>query len=192
MFDKGFTKLGEDIYVYNNFVSKEELINISDYLKTLSDDDWYEDNKNIKWMARTGYQDILNPIRQRIIDLIGRDMKLGNSTSFVKMLKGYSWGVHQDDYEFKDVLEKSKRYVDGEPFSLVDMSIYGTVVYFNEFDGGEIYYPEQNIEYKPSAGDLVIHGSGFNCSHGVKPILSEVRYSYSNHISKKIKVKKEI
>ena len=72
MFDKGFTKLGEDIYVYNNFVSKEELINISDYLKTLSDDDWYEDNKNIKWMARTGYQDILNPIRQRIIDLIGR------------------------------------------------------------------------------------------------------------------------
>jgi hypothetical protein len=191
MFDKGFVQLGEDIYVYKNFVSKEELISISDYLKTLSDDDWYEDNKDIKWMLRTDNTKILEPIRDRIVNLSDKDMTIGSSTVFVKMKSGYSWGVHEDEYEFKDVIKKSKTYVEGEPFDLVDVSIYGIVIYFNEFEGGEIYYPEQNIEYKPAPGDMVIHGSGFNCRHGVKEILSDVRYSHSNHISRKIKIPKE-
>jgi hypothetical protein len=190
MFDKGFTKLGEDIYVYKNFVSKEELINISDYLKTLSDDDWYEDNKDIKWMLRTDDTKILEPIRDRIVSLSDKDMTVGHNTVFVKMKSGYSWAVHEDEYEFKDVIKKSKTYVEGDAFDLVDVSVYGIVIYFNEFEGGEIYYPEQNIEYKPNPGDMVIHGSGFNCRHGVKEILSDVRYSHSNHISRKIKITK--
>lgn len=192
MFENGFKKIGEDIYVYENFVSSEELNIINQHLNSLNESEWYEENKEIKWMARTADKEILSPIRERIVSFLDEDLDLGYNTVFVRMKSGYSWGVHQDDYEFKDLVEKAKEYVDGDMYALVDISVYGTVVYFNDFEGGEIYYPEQNIEYKPKAGDLVIHGSGFNCRHGVKPILSDVRYSYSNHISKKFKVKKEI
>jgi hypothetical protein len=63
--------------------------------------------------------------------------------------------------------------------------VYATVAYFNKFEGGEIYYPNQNITYKPNIGDLIIHGADENCSHGVKVVLSEKRYSYAAHIYRK-------
>jgi hypothetical protein len=191
MFNDKFTKIGDEIYVYKNFISDEELEEINSFILSLSEDDWYEQNKDIKWMLRTDDKKILGPIRDRIVSLADEDMTVGSNTAFVKMKKDYSWGVHEDDYEFRDVIEKSKSYREGDPFESVDISAYGIVIYFNNFDGGEIYYPEQNIEYKPKPGDMVIHGSGFNCRHGVKKILSDVRYSHSNHISKKIKIPKE-
>jgi hypothetical protein len=191
MFDSRFTQLGDEIYVYKNFVSEEELKNINEFLLSLHDRDWLETNKDIKWMLRAEGQKLLTPIRERIVGLSDSDMTVGPNTVFVKMKKGYSWGIHSDDYEFTEIIEKAKSYQEGDEFDLVDLSVYGIVVYFNSFEGGEIFYPEQNIEYHPMPGDMVIHGSGFKCRHGVKEILSDVRYSYSNHISKKIKSKKE-
>ena len=192
MFDHpGFKKIGEDIYVYENFVSEPELKEIASYLDSLTDSDWYEDDAERKWMLRTGDTKILQPIRDRMASLADEDMIVGSNTVFVQMKKGYSWGVHEDDYEFRDVIEKSKAYNEGDTYDLVDISVYGIVVYFNEFEGGSIFYPEQKIEYHPKPGDMVIHGSGFNCRHGVNPITSEVRYSHSNHISKQAKIPKE-
>jgi hypothetical protein len=185
-----FKQLGDDIYVYNNFVSQQELKEIQGYAKSLSENDWYEQEPNIKWMIRTDNTNVLNSIRNKIVSLVSGDLVVGSSTAIIKMKKGYSWRIHQDDYDFKDVINKSKSYVEGQPFELVDISKYGLVAYLNEFDGGEIYYPKQNIEYKPFAGDLVIHGSDEKCQHGVKEVLSEFRLSYSNHISTKIKVPK--
>jgi hypothetical protein len=191
MFNDKFTKIGDEIYVYKNFVSKEELEEINSLILSLNESDWYEENKDIKWMLRTENKKILEPIRERIVSVVDSELTVGSNTVFVKMKKGYSWGVHEDDYEFRDVIEKSKNYKDGDPFDIVDVSVYGIVIYFNNFDGGQLYYPEQNLEYKPEPGDMVIHGSGFNCRHGVREILSDVRYSHSNHISKKIKIPKE-
>lgn len=188
MFNKNFEKIGKDIYVYKNFVDKKHLKEILNYVDKLSEKDWYEENPDIKWMIRTNNTEILKKVREKIILNIEKDLILGSNTAFVKMKKGYAWGVHTDDYEFKDVIEKSKKYVDGKDFVLSDVSVYGTVIYFNEFKGGEIYYPKQNIEYKPCPGDLIIHGAGEECEHGVKEVLSEYRLSYSNHISKKVKV----
>jgi hypothetical protein len=65
---------------------------------------------------------------------------------------------------------------------------YGIVVYFNEFEGGEIYYPNQDIEYKPNPGDLIIHSAEEHCLHGVRPVKSDIRYSMSGHIYNMIKV----
>ena len=184
-------KIGDNIYVYNNFVSNEELKNIISYANNISETSWYEQDPSIKWMLRTENLEILNNIRNRIINLMSDDLKVGSNTALIKMKKGYAWGVHQDDYEFKDLINDSKLYVEGQPFDLVDVSAYGLIVYFNEFLGGEIYYPEQNIEYKPLPGDLLIHGSDEKCKHGVREVFSEFRLSYSNHISKKVKILKK-
>jgi hypothetical protein len=57
---------------------------------------------------------------------------------------------------------------------------YGVCVYFGEYTGGEVYYPNQNIEISVKPGDLLIHGALKEYEHGVKEITSGVRYSYSN------------
>jgi len=76
---------------------------------------------------------------------------------------------------------------------------YGLVVYFGEFEGGEIYYPKINkhgeaidtnmqnemdneLVIKPCNGDMIIHGSHSDCSHGTRPITNGIRFAYSNFV----------
>ena len=78
---------------------------------------------------------------------------------------------------------------DGDPYDIVQDTKYGLVVYFNEVElGGELYYSRQDITYQPSPGDMVIHGAEEDCMHGVNKILLGYRYSYSNFLSKEMKV----
>ena len=57
---------------------------------------------------------------------------------------------------------------------------WGVCGYFGDFEGGEIYYPNQNIEIAVRPGDLVIHGALADCLHGVKEVTKGTRYVYSN------------
>lgn len=53
------------------------------------------------------------------------------------------------------------------------------ILYLNsDFDGGEIHFPRQGLELRPSAGTLVIFPSNRNFPHEVKPIVRGQRFSY--------------
>lgn len=55
------------------------------------------------------------------------------------------------------------------------------IVYFNDdYEGGEICYPEYGIEYKPNAGEIVLHYPGI--VHAVKTVKSGWRFSHQNVI----------
>jgi hypothetical protein len=76
---------------------------------------------------------------------------------------------------------------------------YGLVIYFGEFEGGEIFYPHVNnngewvgaskpidegneLRIKPGRGDLVIHGAHNDYAHGVDAVSSGVRFAFSNFV----------
>jgi hypothetical protein len=53
-----------------------------------------------------------------------------------------------------------------------------TLVYLNEnYEGGEIYFPDYNISIKPKPGDLLCFPDQPRFVHGVKPITSGTRYT---------------
>lgn len=55
---------------------------------------------------------------------------------------------------------------------------HGMVLYINDdYEGGELYYPELRIVMKPAAGDLVIHPGTPEYAHGVSPVTSGMRYA---------------
>jgi len=68
-------------------------------------------------------------------------------------------------------------HIDSHPGS--EHIMYSTVVYLNDdYDGGEIYFPNQSLEIKPSAGDMVLFPSGgHEYFHGVRPVISGKRYT---------------
>lgn len=184
-----FKKIGDNIYVYENFLSGQECSDIVYLLESTKEEEWIEENhyfKNV--MKRTDQLEIINSVRLKIENIVPEGLYLGPSSCAVRMLKGNFWGEHADVHDFADIERRASSYIEGMQYEEKDLSVYGTVVYFNEFSGGEIYYPTQNIIYTPKPGDLVVHGSGPECLHGVKEVTSEKRYSYSNHIYKKIKV----
>lgn len=182
-----FKKIGNDIYVYENFISKEELELINNRINSGIDLWAHNDplDKRQHWSLRVEETSFIVP---RLQSLIGDNYFVRDHANIIRLKMGDDWGLHSDNHEFIAIRELSKTLKDGEDFELVDNNIWGIVIYFNDFVGGEIFYPEQNIEYKPNAGDLVIHSSDEHCIHGVKPVLSDARYSHSNAIYEKIKV----
>jgi hypothetical protein len=188
MFEGCTEKLGEDIYVYKNFLSAEEAKDITDYLESLDESYWLLDSGRENVMTHTRSLDIIDPIRSRIQSLLSDGYFVGMSTSGTRMLPGNTWGVHTDVYDFLDILKLADLYADGMEYEEKELSFFGTVVYFNNFDGGEIFYPAQGIVYKQSPGDLVIHGSGDITAHGVKPVTGGKRYSFSSNILKNVRI----
>jgi hypothetical protein len=190
--DKGFEALGEEIYVYRNFLSEEEV----KFYKALID------NKvnNNKWEPGVGgffknkiTENIpeFEDIRSKVIALIGPEYKFGPNISATCLREGDEWGVHADAHDFMEIRAKSATVKEGDEYVLVDDSKYGTVIYFNEFEGGSLYYPEQNITYHPNPGDLVMHSSEEICKHGVSTVTSGPRYGFSGHLSQQIKFPKQ-
>lgn len=53
--------------------------------------------------------------------------------------------------------------------------VFGVIYYINDnYDGGEIFYPDLNILYKPKANSLVCHDATIR--HGVKLVKNGTRY----------------
>jgi hypothetical protein len=178
--------IGNEIYVYPNFLSKKEIKKILLKLNSFKDEDWKKEESFIPKISPfvKDHEIIIDKIKKNII---GFDPD--EPSSFVKLVVGDAWGVHADNFEYSELREKSKKLKDGEPFSLVENIAFGLVVYINDdYEGGEIFYPDQNIIYKPKSGDLVIHSAEEFCRHGVKKIISGTRYSYSSNLHNMVKV----
>jgi hypothetical protein len=186
---KGFIEVGREIYVYENFLSEEELLHYNQVI-----DDVVASDKWEKYYIGTLFENKvtvpikeINKIREKMIDLLGTEYNLGKTLAVNRMLTGDTWKIHADNHDFIESREKAKNYVDG-PFEIVQNNLYGTVLYFNEFDGGELFYPDQCIVYKPKPGSLLIHSAEEFCTHGVARVNSGYRYSYSNFLSKDMKI----
>lgn len=55
---------------------------------------------------------------------------------------------------------------------------YAALVYLNDdYEGGEIYFPEYGIDIKPKAGDLIFFPGTSMYTHGVREVTSGLRYT---------------
>ena len=58
---------------------------------------------------------------------------------------------------------------------------YGAIIYLNnDFEGGELYYPNLHIVVKPEPGLLAIHPGTLKYLHGVKPVIGNTRYTLTS------------
>lgn len=57
---------------------------------------------------------------------------------------------------------------------------YSSLIYLNDdYNGGELYFPEYNFSIKPEVGTLICFKGDENTLHGVKKVESGVRYTVS-------------
>lgn len=188
----GSILLGKDIYVYPNFVSAEECDSILKSIKEIPEDAWVgRFNEGMQ-----GYEIAYHPVEQiktindRLISMLDEGVYLGWSLAATRMKKGFVGPHHSDNFDFLKTVEASQNLKDGEDFDMAENNIAGLIMYFNDFDGGELYYSNQDITYAPKAGDLVIHSSQMHCMHQVQEVKSDIRYSHSSHLYNLIKVPK--
>jgi hypothetical protein len=173
----------KEIVVYKNFLTNEEIHLIMKECLSSLQSDWHgiesekiysliKNNSNLtkkfdrhveKW-DKTKYQiknnDFLNGIKNKIDSICEN---------------GY---IASDDYKIVNKFSDG-RDMDVHHDAVLDSSIkFGAVIYLNDnYQGGEIFYPELDFKYKPSAGDLIIHPAKDEYKHGVNKVFNGNRYS---------------
>lgn len=180
-------EIGKDIYVYKNFLSNEECDKYASFAKSLPEDKWKTSNNQV-YIAEKTYS--LRPVPGKIRKIVPEELKVAMGCQIIRLSEGAKYEPHHDANIYTDVIDRFNKYKDGDDFDLELYPLYGIVVYLNDFEGGEIYYPEQGLEYKPSKGDLVIHSAGKHCTHGTRPVIAGDRYTYTSSVAKEVKVAK--
>lgn len=178
-------EISENIIVVDDFLSKDELDGIHNIINSLSEDDWMiEYTKNLKnfclekfgrddvenlvaegkfeitkgWEDKN-YQVENNPIIQNIIikldnavNNIDTTLQASGLKTFQRMQEGVELKAHTDQH--------------------TDPSIrYATIIYLNdEYNGGELFFTNKNIEIKPKMGSLVVFPGTDEFNHGVRAV----------------------
>jgi hypothetical protein len=70
-----------------------------------------------------------------------------------------------------------KQLNDGTPNPFPTYDLNSVIYWNNNFEGGEIYYPQYDIELKIEPGMAVAHPGDIHYIHGVKEVLSGFRWT---------------
>jgi hypothetical protein len=178
-----------EIVVINNFITQEEADIV---MKCATEDpglwdgsndgsglkEWYgnqlritPDNLKDKYLY---FVNFFNMIQDRSKEIFSKEY---NKTDFtylpinsISRRIGAGLGVHTDE-----ISPDHPQYNPNEK-----IITHGFVVYINDdYEGGEIYYPQKNISIKPKALSLVMHPGNKEYEHGVSEVFKSVRYSLS-------------
>lgn len=182
--------LEENIYYYENV--------LEDPLKLLEDieflDSVVEETSITKWSDWTAYKSEYSFGSQKRIKESIFDKSLPYhaeafsiysriNDSINKVSKDYALMHNNLDIGFLTPLSISKYFVgkmmgphvdshDDDPFKTISV-----VLYLNDkYEGGEINFPEQNIQVKPKAGSIVVFPSKKPYFHESKQIISGTKY----------------
>lgn len=172
-------EIGDEVYVYKGFLSKEE---ISQYLTIILDQKEWIDGAQFNKPTIETFSDIaFGNILKKLQDTIAlEDMFFDFTPGITKIKPGKGMEEHSDDCPYCWKIRDPEITIrDNESKRCV---LYGIVIYFSEFSGGEIYYPNQGVSFKPEPGDLVMHSTKPYCEHGVKPVIDGTRYSLAPYI----------
>ena len=142
-------KLKEGIYEISNFIENEKIQEIMLEIQGISEDRWFVKDSQYTtdfWFGKRLEieHNILMYADLKIQDLFKTYEKITSVKGICRYKKDEYMAAHTDLYENKDS----------------DKIEYGIILYWNDnYEGGELYYPDIDFKIKPSAGTLIIHRS---------------------------------
>ena len=200
MFNK---ELKSNILIVPNIITDEGIDFILKYVDTqtkkdlavfdteLTDKNKRKESSVIKEIRDTQYVDI-NPILEDLFllyknvieNVINPFYNIKIHDSEIPQLLCYNVGGHYNSHIDSEALWKTPT---GELIwrKVFDRDL-STIIFLNDnFEGGELVFPELDITIKPKKGTLICFPSGRNYLHQVKPVTSGERYSLVNWLTVK-------
>lgn len=166
-------KLSDKIYHYKGFLTSEELEKINKIVDKVETSNHYFEEIEFRPVKEIKE---LFPIWEKVSDLLYPEYVIHPLLHMLKFSEGSKMLPHCD----------SPGEGNDEELTVPDLwgtcclLSWGVITYFGDWEGGELYYPNQGIEIDVKPGDLVIHGALSDCMHGVKEITKGTRYAFSN------------
>lgn len=181
----------ENIHIFEDFIDAEDVEKVSAFSRTINE--WANDKEEDEfdengvciydasyWNNRQCSSQILKRISPEIYSLI--DKYIDKMATTIQSTYGCTvsnrppciirWfaGIEQRPHADKQMPDGSPN-----PFPTYDIN---SLFYWNDdFEGGELYYPQHDIVVKPKPGLAVVHPGDIHYLHGVKPIISGERFT---------------
>lgn len=181
----------ENIHILKNFIDAEDVKTVSNFARTITEwhnqgiEDQFDENgvctySAAYWDNRQCTAEILERISPHIYALI--DKYIDKMAQTAEEIYGYKlqkrppciirWfeGIEQQPHADKQLPDGSPN-----PFPTYDIN---SLFYWNDdFEGGELYYPDHGITVKPEPGLAVVHPGDIHYLHGVKMITKGERFT---------------
>lgn len=176
--DYKIVKLSDQVYEIQNFLTKEELDQVAQFVKEKDKSDWSnEDVQYDFWADKVLSSELINqePLFNKIYNSVS-DLFVGNFELT---------GINMQRYMINDALGDHTDDHDGHTAN-GEKVVYGVVVYYNDdYEGGELKYPNLGIIHKPISGSLLLHGG--KILHGTMPVKDDThRYISSMFVKHKL------
>lgn len=161
-----YKELYPNIYLVENFICPEKSGQIIKLAEEY--DAWKTEDPDDFWADKFGPdlpQELIDDLAERTKDLFFDQYNMEWQENVMRHLPGQYMHVHSDNAGFVNPKYENV------------YNVWGLVLYLNDHEGGEVFYPEIGIKYKPKFGDLLIHPTNLKYSHGTKPVKEgSVRY----------------
>ena len=180
----------DNIVIFDKFVDKDDLYLIQDFCPTINE--WNNQQGSIYsedgtclydaeyWNDRQCSDDILKRINITIWKIVEKYIiKMQDEVEkffhckvdprppvIMKWRPGIEQRPHAD-----------KQLNDGRPNAFPTYDLSSLFYYNDDYEGGEIYFPQHDVEIKPKAGMAVMFVGDVNYLHGVKMVTSGYRYT---------------
>lgn len=173
---------------------------ISAYEFMRDDAEWINDFPEGTWGEKSGFMwmsakhdwPIFEILHKAEIELLNKAIfKYGRHLQSLHGITMRKWvsGEYQEQHSDTESIDENgalnpfpENISSGEiPLFISDYSAY---IYLNDdFDGGELFFPDHRITIKPQAGSAVVFPSGNMYMHGVKKVNSGLRYTVGMYFS---------
>lgn len=182
-----------NIQTRENFMTSEELTTLNEFIRGNTSWDVTETHYNEEgtviydsgyWKDRVATYDtiravdpnipiVINGMVERLkkeVDAFFKVDAVPTSPALVRWLPGQLQMPHAD----KELHEGEDR---GKPNDFPYYDIAGLFYLNDDYEGGELYFPNQGIQFKPKAGAAYFFPGDMNYIHGVTEITSGTRYT---------------
>jgi|694.fasta_scaffold40897_12 Rps23 Pro-64 3,4-dihydroxylase Tpa1-like proline 4-hydroxylase len=156
----------KNIYVYENFISSEDLLKINDYIQSgifVSDAVHEFPYETLDFTNNEEIVSIIKIYRDKAALLLEEVFDCKVALSEIAGLTKFKTGDNLNEHADKVCA------------SWRDLS---TSLYYNEdFEGGELYFSQYDVTFKPKAGMMIYFPAGANYQHRVNYVTSGTRYA---------------
>lgn len=195
-------ELYSGIFVVDNFLTSDELIELKEYVDGLSQEDWsksyteslyafIEEQYGVKTMEEAqalGHEIKIDE------DWVDKNATLSNSDVCANInTRLLSLFSQFPELELQGVGSIQRQYEGVELSYHVDSEskpnvAFACVLYVNDdFVGGELHFPRIDVTYKPKRGALIVFPSSGEYFHGVLPVgAGPTRYALPTFVDRKV------
>lgn len=176
-------KVSDYISTMENFLDEETCNKLIQYFENIEDQKWsfvafynsrakhYPQNGDPEGLSSVGlpeniFQEIEKYAKQFTELSVGKEVVLQSAPHCQKWFKGGFASPHSDNSD------------DEGNYNGFQRNKCSCLIYLNDdYEGGELYFPQHGISLKPKKGQIVAFEGGHHNMHGVSEVLSGVRYT---------------